>query len=216
MTVISAAPRGETGHGPATSSRHRRLPAGTRHREGTAARGGAGGGAGAGLWGGGGALGRPRAQFRPRSGAVPHRRLPSRGPTPPISRRRHGHALDLSQPLDPARLSGSPIGQRPRRMLRHAAAGRRRGKMAAPEEPGQAAFARRIDPAREPGLSPEQRRLMAQVEFAQRQRVLQRRLRNRNVLLALGIGAVTLGICILQGRGRAGPGVSGAAPAAFP
>ncbi|NXS13385.1 COA3 factor, partial [Neodrepanis coruscans] len=58
----------------------------------------------------------------------------------------------------------------------------------------EAAVARRIDPAREPGLSPEQRRLMAQVELAQRHRVLQRRLRGRNTLLALGIGAVTLGI----------------------
>ncbi|XP_050767929.1 cytochrome c oxidase assembly factor 3 homolog, mitochondrial [Gymnogyps californianus] len=67
--------------------------------------------------------------------------------------------------------------------------------MAAPREPGgEAAFARRIDPAREPGLSPEQRLLMAQVERAQRQRALQRRLRGRNVLLALGIGAVTFGI----------------------
>ncbi|NWR88559.1 COA3 factor, partial [Furnarius figulus] len=63
-----------------------------------------------------------------------------------------------------------------------------------PEEPGAAAFAKRIDPAQEPGLSPEQRRHMAQVERAQRQRVLQRRLRGRNTLLALGIGAVTLGI----------------------
>lgn len=89
--------------------------------------------------------------------------------------------------------------------------------MAAPGEPGaEAAFARRIDPAREPGLSPEQRRLMAQVEYAQRQRALQRRLRSRNVLVALGIGAVTLGICILRGRGRVGPGGLGAAPAAFP
>ncbi|XP_075299835.1 cytochrome c oxidase assembly factor 3 homolog, mitochondrial [Opisthocomus hoazin] len=67
--------------------------------------------------------------------------------------------------------------------------------MAAPREPGgEAAFARRIDPAREPGLSPEQRLLMAQVERAQRHRALQRRLRGRNALLALGIGAVALGI----------------------
>ncbi|XP_030321691.1 cytochrome c oxidase assembly factor 3 homolog, mitochondrial [Calypte anna] len=67
--------------------------------------------------------------------------------------------------------------------------------MAAPREPGgEAAFAQRIDPAREPGLSPEQRRLMAQVEQAQRYRALQRRLRSRNALLALGIGAVTFGI----------------------
>ncbi|XP_047907823.1 cytochrome c oxidase assembly factor 3 homolog, mitochondrial [Anser cygnoides] len=67
--------------------------------------------------------------------------------------------------------------------------------MAAPGEAGgEAAVAQRIDPAREPGLSPEQRRFMAQVELAQRQRALQRRLRGRNVLLALGIGAVTAGI----------------------
>ena len=59
--------------------------------------------------------------------------------------------------------------------------------MAAPREPvGEAAFARRIDPEREPGLSPEQRQL-----------------RSRNVLLALGIGVVTAGICILQAGGRA-------------
>ncbi|XP_042692583.1 cytochrome c oxidase assembly factor 3 homolog, mitochondrial [Centrocercus urophasianus] len=67
--------------------------------------------------------------------------------------------------------------------------------MAEPREPvGEAAFARRIDPEREPGLSPEQRRFMAQVERAQRQRALQRQLRSRNVLLALGIGVVTAGI----------------------
>uniref|UniRef100_A0A8B9F2L9 Cytochrome c oxidase assembly factor 3 n=1 Tax=Amazona collaria TaxID=241587 RepID=A0A8B9F2L9_9PSIT len=52
-----------------------------------------------------------------------------------------------------------------------------------------AAFAQRIDPRREPGLSPEQRLHMEQVE-----RALRRRLRGRNVLLALGIGAVTAGI----------------------
>ncbi|NWH69004.1 COA3 factor, partial [Geococcyx californianus] len=67
--------------------------------------------------------------------------------------------------------------------------------MAAPQEPGgEAAFARRIDPEREPGLSPEQRRLMAQVELAQRQRALQRRLRGRNILLAIGVGAMAVGI----------------------
>ncbi|NXU80313.1 COA3 factor, partial [Oreotrochilus melanogaster] len=65
---------------------------------------------------------------------------------------------------------------------------------AAAKAPGEAAFAQRIDPAREPGLSPEQRRLMAQVEQAQRYRALRRRLRSRNALLALGIGAVTFGI----------------------
>lgn len=92
------------------------------------------------------------------------------------------------------------------------------GSMAAPREPGgEAAFAQRIDPAREPGLSPEQRLLMAQVERAQRQRALQRRLRGRNVLLALGIGAVALGICILRGAGPGWGGSrrGGAAPAVF-
>uniref|UniRef100_A0A8C4TTH4 Uncharacterized protein n=1 Tax=Falco tinnunculus TaxID=100819 RepID=A0A8C4TTH4_FALTI len=71
---------------------------------------------------------------------------------------------------------------------------------------GEAPFAQRIDPEREPGLSPQQRLLMAQVERAQRQRALQRRLRGRNALVALGIGAVVLGICILRGRGRGGVG----------
>ncbi|XP_037266983.1 cytochrome c oxidase assembly factor 3 homolog, mitochondrial [Falco biarmicus] len=67
--------------------------------------------------------------------------------------------------------------------------------MAAPREPGgEAPFAQRIDPEREPGLSPQQRLLMAQVERAQRQRALQRRLRGRNALVALGFGAVVLGI----------------------
>uniref|UniRef100_A0A8B9PHW0 Cytochrome c oxidase assembly factor 3 n=1 Tax=Apteryx owenii TaxID=8824 RepID=A0A8B9PHW0_APTOW len=66
------------------------------------------------------------------------------------------------------------------------------GEMAEPR--GEAAVARRIDPAREPGLSPEQRRLMAEVERAQRQRALRRRLRGRNALLGIGIGAVVLGI----------------------
>ncbi|NWH83137.1 COA3 factor, partial [Piaya cayana] len=64
-----------------------------------------------------------------------------------------------------------------------------------PREPsGEAAFARRIDPQQEPGLSPEQRRLMARVELAQRQRALQRRLRSRNALLAGVVGAVVVGI----------------------
>ncbi|NWV01701.1 COA3 factor, partial [Upupa epops] len=58
----------------------------------------------------------------------------------------------------------------------------------------QVPFARRIDPSREPGLSPEQRQFMAQVEFAQQRRALQRRLRGRNVMLALGIGAIVTGI----------------------
>ncbi|KAG6929852.1 cytochrome c oxidase assembly factor 3 [Chelydra serpentina] len=61
--------------------------------------------------------------------------------------------------------------------------------MAAPREPG--GDAKRIDPAREP----EQRRVMQRAEEALRQRGLQRRrLRGRNVLTGLGIGAVVLGI----------------------
>ncbi|XP_025900370.1 cytochrome c oxidase assembly factor 3 homolog, mitochondrial [Nothoprocta perdicaria] len=59
---------------------------------------------------------------------------------------------------------------------------------------GEAEVARRIDPAREPGLSAEQRRLMERVERAQRQRALQRRLRGRNALLGLSIGALVMGI----------------------
>ncbi|OXB70420.1 UNVERIFIED_CONTAM: hypothetical protein H355_003993 [Colinus virginianus] len=69
--------------------------------------------------------------------------------------------------------------------------------MAAPQEPGGgAAFSRRADAERErdPGLSPERRRLTAQMERAQRYRAFQRQLRGRNVLLALGIGAVTAAI----------------------
>ncbi|XP_026510563.1 cytochrome c oxidase assembly factor 3 homolog, mitochondrial [Terrapene carolina triunguis] len=69
--------------------------------------------------------------------------------------------------------------------------------MAAPREPGRgsgAAFAKRIDPAREPELSAEQRRVTQRAEEALRQRALQRRLRGRNLLTGLGIGAVVLGI----------------------
>ncbi|OXB55290.1 hypothetical protein ASZ78_014084 [Callipepla squamata] len=75
--------------------------------------------------------------------------------------------------------------------------------MAAPREPGGgAAFSRRADAERDPdpdpdpdpGRSPERRRLTAQVERAQRYRAFQRQLRGRNVLLALGIGAVTAAI----------------------
>ncbi|NWI16987.1 COA3 factor, partial [Crypturellus soui] len=64
---------------------------------------------------------------------------------------------------------------------------------------GAAEVARRIDPAREPGLSPEQRRFMEGVERAQRQRALQRRLRGRNALLGIGIGALVLGISPADG-----------------
>ncbi|KAM9112715.1 cytochrome c oxidase assembly factor 3 homolog, mitochondrial [Pangshura tecta] len=69
--------------------------------------------------------------------------------------------------------------------------------MAAPREPGrdsEAPFAKRIDPAREPELSAEQRRVVQRAEEALRQRGLQRRLRGRNLLTGLGIGAVVLGI----------------------
>ncbi|TFK10701.1 intraflagellar transport protein 25-like protein [Platysternon megacephalum] len=69
--------------------------------------------------------------------------------------------------------------------------------MAAPREPGrdsEAAFAKRIDPARDPELSAEQRRVMQRAEEALRQRTLHRRLRGRNALTGLSIAAVALGI----------------------
>ncbi|XP_050790639.1 cytochrome c oxidase assembly factor 3 homolog, mitochondrial [Gopherus flavomarginatus] len=79
------------------------------------------------------------------------------------------------------------------RPFSHVGAGRgSAGKMAAPREPGrdsEAAFAKRIDPAREPELSAEQRRVTQRAEEA-----LRRRLRGRNLLTGLGIGAVVLGI----------------------
>ncbi|XP_029430024.1 cytochrome c oxidase assembly factor 3 homolog, mitochondrial [Rhinatrema bivittatum] len=56
-----------------------------------------------------------------------------------------------------------------------------------------ASFARRVDPASE-RLSPEQREFMRQAETAQWQRGVARRLRGRNVLTGLTIGAVVLGI----------------------
>lgn len=127
-------------------------------------------------------------------------------PLPPSSSR----VRLLSQSLDASPQRAARSGPSPPSPLAPAPRGggrggkRRRGKMAAPRE---AAVAQRIDPAREPGLSPEQRRFMAQVELAQRQRALQKRLRGRNVLLALGIGAVTAGICILQGREGTGRGL---------
>ncbi|XP_019361210.1 PREDICTED: cytochrome c oxidase assembly factor 3 homolog, mitochondrial isoform X1 [Gavialis gangeticus] len=66
--------------------------------------------------------------------------------------------------------------------------------MATPPGPREDGVAKQIDPARDPGLSAEQRRLVQNVEHAHQQRVMQRRLRGRNVLLALGIGSITLGI----------------------
>nr|XP_005310120.2 cytochrome c oxidase assembly factor 3 homolog, mitochondrial [Chrysemys picta bellii] len=109
--------------------------------------------------------------------------------------RRRSHA-------DAAGVARLPEADRPaacaRRPISHAGGGRgSAGKMAAPREPGrdsEAAFAKRIDPAREPELSAEQRRVMQRAQEALRQRALQRRLRGRNVLTGLGIGAVVLGI----------------------
>uniref|UniRef100_A0A8C4XZE7 Cytochrome c oxidase assembly factor 3 n=1 Tax=Gopherus evgoodei TaxID=1825980 RepID=A0A8C4XZE7_9SAUR len=69
-----------------------------------------------------------------------------------------------------------------------------RGGAGQPRGWGGAAFAKRIDPAREPELSAEQRRVMQRAEEALRRRGLQRRLRGRNLLTGLGIGAVALGI----------------------
>ncbi|XP_019406018.1 PREDICTED: cytochrome c oxidase assembly factor 3 homolog, mitochondrial [Crocodylus porosus] len=71
---------------------------------------------------------------------------------------------------------------------------KRAHSMATPSGPREDAVAKRIDPARDPGLSTEQRRLVQNVEYAHQQRVMQRRLRGRNALLALGIGSITLGI----------------------
>ncbi|CAM5178836.1 unnamed protein product [Eretmochelys imbricata] len=58
--------------------------------------------------------------------------------------------------------------------------------MAAPREPGGGA--QRTEP------EPEPRRVVQRAEGALRQRALQRRLRGRNLLTGLGIGAVVLGI----------------------
>ncbi|XP_074796503.1 cytochrome c oxidase assembly factor 3 homolog, mitochondrial [Natator depressus] len=58
------------------------------------------------------------------------------------------------------------------------------GKMAAPREPGGGAQR----------TEPEPRRVVQRAEGALRQRALQRRLRGRNLLTGLGIGAVVLGI----------------------
>ncbi|CAM4635467.1 cytochrome c oxidase assembly factor 3 homolog, mitochondrial [Lepidochelys kempii] len=60
--------------------------------------------------------------------------------------------------------------------------------MAAPREPGGGA--QRTEPEPEP----EPRRVVQRAEGALRQRALQRRLRGRNLLTGLGIGAVVLGI----------------------
>ncbi|XP_038241111.1 cytochrome c oxidase assembly factor 3 homolog, mitochondrial [Dermochelys coriacea] len=76
-----------------------------------------------------------------------------------------------------------------RRPAGHAGGGRgSAGKMAAPREPGGGAK------RPEPEPSAEQRRVMQRAEEALRPRALQRRLRGRNLLTGLGIGAVVLGI----------------------
>lgn len=66
-----------------------------------------------------------------------------------------------------------------------------------PKESG-APFATRIDPMKE-GLSPEQIHFIRQVELEQWRKKTQK-LRTRNVVTGLAIGALVLGICILAKR----------------
>lgn len=60
---------------------------------------------------------------------------------------------------------------------------------------GNAPFATRIDPTKE-GLSPEQLHYIRQIELEQWKKKTQK-LRTRNVVTGLAIGALVLGICIL-------------------
>lgn len=64
-----------------------------------------------------------------------------------------------------------------------------------PKEPG-AAYATRIDPSKEEGLSKEQIHFIRQVELEQWKKKTHK-LRTRNVVTGLAIGALVLGICIL-------------------
>lgn len=66
-----------------------------------------------------------------------------------------------------------------------------------PKEP-KAPFATRIDPTKE-GLSQEQINFIRQVELQQWQKKTQK-LRTRNVVTGLAIGALVMGICILAER----------------
>lgn len=62
----------------------------------------------------------------------------------------------------------------------------------------KAPFATRIDPTKE-GLSQEQINFIRQVELQQWQKKTQK-LRTRNVVTGLAIGALVMGICILAER----------------
>lgn len=64
-----------------------------------------------------------------------------------------------------------------------------------PKDSG-AAYATRIDPSKEEGLSKEQVHFIRQVELEQ-WRKKTHKLRTRNVVTGLAIGALVLGICIL-------------------
>lgn len=66
-----------------------------------------------------------------------------------------------------------------------------------PKEPG-ARVATRIDPTKEP-LSPEQMHFIRQIELDQWKKRTQK-LGTRNVVTGLAIGALVLGICILDMR----------------
>lgn len=65
-----------------------------------------------------------------------------------------------------------------------------------PKEPDNVPFATRIDPTKE-GLSQEQLYYIRQVEIAQWKKKTQK-LRTRNVLTGFAVGALVLGICILN------------------
>ncbi len=65
-----------------------------------------------------------------------------------------------------------------------------------PKEPNNAPFATRIDPTKE-GLSREQMYYIRQVELEQWKKKTQK-LRTRNVVTGIAIGALVLGICILN------------------
>lgn len=59
----------------------------------------------------------------------------------------------------------------------------------------EAAFAKRIDPKKD-HLTPEQKQFIQRVETEQWKKNMQK-LRGRNILTGLAIGAMVIGICIL-------------------
>uniref|UniRef100_A0A8C6YVM6 Cytochrome c oxidase assembly factor 3 n=1 Tax=Nothoprocta perdicaria TaxID=30464 RepID=A0A8C6YVM6_NOTPE len=145
----------------------------------------------------------PQRRFRPEPPPPSAPRAGSRGPREPISGAGHARANPRARPRARPRALGHvraadwpaahlhpppPSAAPDVTCAPHGSGSGGGSKMAG----GEAEVARRIDPAREPGLSAEQRRLMERVERAQRQRALQRRLRGRNALLGLSIGALVM------------------------